>query len=181
MRWRLIAVTGGLIVVTALIVSVFIPFAWIEPREPHGFQSAGKPTIEFPELTGRVVDDAHLLSEADERELTASLKALEDKNSDRVVVVTVPSLQGHSIEEYGNRLGRYWGVFTAEKSNGALLLVAPNEHKVRIEIGRGLEGILPNNVSQEIIDKSILPHFRTGDYAAGIKDGVNALLLVLAS
>jgi len=138
MRWRLIAATGGLIVVTALIVSVFIPFAWIEPREPHGFQSAGKPTIEFPELTGRVVDDAHLLSEADERELTASLKALEDKNTDQVVVVTVTSLRGYSIEDYGLRLGNYWRVGTHDKHNGVLLVVAPNEHKVRIEVARGL-------------------------------------------
>src|SRR3972149_11166850 len=93
----------------------------------------------FPALTGRVVDDANLLSASDKAQLTADLKALEDKSSDQVVVVTVPSLQGFTIEDYGYQLGRHWGIGTKELNNGVLLIVAPNERKVRIEVGRGLE------------------------------------------
>src|SRR5581483_5381968 len=102
---------------------------------------AAEPT--FPALTGRVVDDADLLSPADEQELTDELKALEDKSSDQVVVVTLPSLQGYAIEDYGYRLGRHWGIGTAKLNNGVLLIVAPNERKVRIEVGYGLEAPSP--------------------------------------
>ena len=97
----------------------------------------------FPALTGRVVDDANLLDPADEQALTADLKALEDKSSDQVVVVTVPSLQGYAIEDYGYQLGRHWGIGTKQLSNGVLLIVAPNERKVRIEVGRGIEPTSP--------------------------------------
>jgi uncharacterized protein len=133
----------------------------------------------FPELTGRVVDDAGLLSGTDKAQLEADLKALEDKSSDQVVVVTVPSLQGYPVEEYGYRLGRHWGIGTAKLNNGVLLIVAPNERKVRIEVGRGLEPILTDALSKIIIENGILPNFRTGDYAAGIKDGVRDITLAL--
>ncbi len=86
-----------------------------------------------------MVDDADLLSYADEVAITADLKALEDKSSDQVVVVTLPSLQGYTIEDFGYQLGRHWGIGTAKLDNGVLLIVAPNERKVRIEVGRGLE------------------------------------------
>jgi uncharacterized membrane protein YgcG len=182
-----ITVAGSLVVVTAVITGLVI---WI------ALQSTGKPTTPqpnistglvnptaaaFPKLTGRVVDEARLLSEDDERELTTNLKALEDKNTDQVVVVTLPSLQGYSIEEYGRRLGNYWGVGTREKHNGVLLLVAPNEHKVRIEVGTGLEPVLTDSVAKKIIDENIVPRFREGNFPAGIRDGVNAILMVLAS
>jgi uncharacterized protein len=126
---------------------------------------------DFPALTGRVVDDANLLSEADKQELTDELKALEDKSSDQVVVVTVPSLHGYDIEDYGYRLGRHWGIGTKQLNNGVLLIVAPNERKVRIEVGRGLEPILTDALSRIIIETSILPRFRSGDFAGGIKYG----------
>jgi uncharacterized protein len=133
----------------------------------------------FPELTGRVVDDAELLSSADEEELTEELKALEDKSSDQLVVVTLRSLQGYSIEDYGYRLGRHWGIGTAKLNNGVLLIVAPNEHKVRIEVGYGLEGTLTDALSKVIIDNAILPKFRASDYAGGIEDGVRDIIKVL--
>jgi uncharacterized protein len=138
---------------------------------------AAEPT--FPELTGRVVDDAELLSPADEGELTEELKALEDKSSDQLVVVTLPSLQGYTIEDYGYQLGRRWGIGTAKLNNGVLLIVAPNEHKVRIEVGYGLEGTLTDALSKIIIDNAILPKFRADDYAGGIKDGVRDIIKVL--
>ena len=134
---------------------------------------------EFPALSGRVVDQADLLSPEDERELTAHLKALEEKSSDQLVVVTVPSLQGYTIEDFGFQLGRHWGIGTAELDNGALLIVAPNERKVRVEVGYGLEPILTDALSNIIIENAILPRFRAGDFAGGIKDGVRDLTLSL--
>ena len=123
MPWRFGAVSLALAVVL-----------WLCPA------FAAEPT--YPELTGRVVDDAQLLGPDVEEELTAELKALEDKSSDQLVVVTVPSLQGYPIEDFGYQLGRHWGIGTAKLSNGVLLIVAPNEHKVRIEVGYGLEPIM---------------------------------------
>jgi uncharacterized protein len=139
--------------------------------------AAAAPT--FPALTGRVVDDADLLSAADEQELTTELKALEDKSSDQFVVVTLPSLQGYTIEDFGYQLGRHWGIGTEKLSNGVLLIVAPNERKVRIEVGYGLEGTLTDALSSIIIDNGILPKFRAGDYTGGIKDGVRDVIKVL--
>jgi uncharacterized protein len=133
----------------------------------------------FPELTGRVVDDANLLTYPEEVAITADLKALEDKVSDQVVVVTLPSLQGYTIEDFGYQLGRRWGIGTAQFDNGVILLVAPNERKVRIEVGRGLEGTLTDALSRLIIENAILPRFREGDFAGGIKDGVRDIILVL--
>jgi uncharacterized protein len=153
--------------------SIFLGLAfalWLGP-------AAAEPT--FPALTGRVVDDANLLGDADKATLTSDLKALEDKSSDQVVVVTLPSLQGYSIEDYGYQLGRHWGIGTEKLSNGVLLIVAPNERKVRIEVGRGLEPILTDALSKIIIANAILPRFRAGDFAAGIKDGVRDITLAL--
>jgi uncharacterized protein len=134
---------------------------------------------QFPALTGRVVDDANLLSPADRAELTADLKALEDKSSDQVVVVTLPSLHGYAIEDYGYQLGRHWGIGTKEFDNGVLLIVAPNERKVRIEVGYGLEPILTDALTKIIIENGILPRFRAGDFPGGIKDGVRDIALAL--
>jgi len=143
-----------------------------------GFAPAlAEPT--FPALTGRVVDEANLLDSAQEQALTADLKALEDKSSDQVVVVTVPSLQGYAIEDYGYQLGRHWGIGTKQLNNGLLLIVAPNERKVRIEVGRGLEPTLTDALSKIIIANAILPRFRAGDFAGGIKDGVRDITLAL--
>lgn len=139
--------------------------------------AAAQPT--FPELTGRVVDNADLLTAADEAALTEELRALEEKSSDQLVVVTLPSLQGYTIEDYGYQLGRHWGIGTAKLNNGVLLIVAPNERKVRIEVGRGLEGTLTDALSRIIIESTILPRFREGNFAAGIKDGVHDVTLVL--
>jgi uncharacterized protein len=139
--------------------------------------AAAAPT--FPELTGRVVDNADLLSASEEASLTEELKALEDKSSDQLVVVTLPSLQGYTIEDYGYQLGRHWGIGTAKLDNGVLLIVAPNERKVRIEVGQGLEGTLTDALSRLIIENTILPRFREGNFAAGIKDGVHDVTLVL--
>jgi uncharacterized protein len=95
------------------------------------------------------------------------------------VVVTLPSLQGYPIEEFGYQLGRKWGIGTAKWDNGVILIVASNERKVRIEVGSGLEGTLTDALSKIIIENAILPRFRDGDFAGGIKNGVRDIALVL--
>jgi uncharacterized protein len=92
------------------------------------------------------------------------------------VVATLPSLQDLTIEDFGYQLGRHWGIGQAGKDNGALLIVAPEEREVRIEVGYGLEGELTDALSRTIIESRILPHFRQDDFAAGIKAGVAGMI-----
>ncbi len=134
---------------------------------------------QFPQLTGRIVDNANLLSDADKAEITADLEALEAKSSDQLVVVTLKSLQGFEIEEFGYKLGRHWGIGQKNKDNGALLIIAPNERKVRIEVGRRLEPLLTDAITKLIIENSILPRFRSRDFPGGIKAGVSGIIAVL--
>ena len=133
----------------------------------------------FPPLTGRIVDNANLLTPADKASIEAELKALEDKSSDQVVVFTTNSLQGYPIEDYGYQLGRAWGIGQKGTNNGVLLIVAPTEHKVRIEVGRGLEPQLTDLLTKLIIQNTILPDFKRGEFSAGIKDGVRDIRDVL--
>lgn len=130
----------------------------------------------FPELSGRVVDQAQLLDAAQEASLSAQLAAHEAQSSNQIVVVTVPELDGYAIADYANRLGRAWQIGTGENDNGVLLVVAPNERKVRIEVGYGLEGALTDSLSSIIIQREILPRFRTNDYPGGISSGVGAII-----
>ena len=133
----------------------------------------------FPELTGRVVDQADLLPSLTESQLTRKLAEHENATSNQVVVVTLPSLQGYTIEEFGYQLGRYWGIGQAEQNNGVLLIVAPKERKVRIEVGYGLEGKLTDALSHNIIQTKILPNFRQNHYDTGIVQGTDAILAAL--
>ena len=134
---------------------------------------------EFPALSGRVVDQAELLDAPTEAELTTKLAALEQQTGDQLVVVTVNSLQDYPIEDYGYRLGRAWGIGQSENDGGALLIVAPNERRVRVEVGYGLEPILTDAFSAQVIQNDILPAFRTEDYPSGIVEGVDALIVQL--
>jgi uncharacterized protein len=133
----------------------------------------------FPELTGQIVDNAGLLSAEDKAAILAGLKELEGKSTDQVVVVTVPSLDGYEIEDYGYQLGRKWGIGQAGKNNGILLIVAPKERKVRIEVGRGLEPVMTDLLSTLIIQNAILPAFRKGDFPGGIRAGARDIKDVL--
>lgn len=133
----------------------------------------------FPALTGRVVDAANLLSAGDAQQIETDLEALENKTTDQLVLVTLPSLQGFPIEEFGYKLGRHWSIGQAGKDNGVLLVVAPNERKVRIEVGRRLEGELTDALTKIIIENAILPRFRANDYPGGIKAGLNDIVAVL--
>jgi uncharacterized protein len=131
---------------------------------------------EFPKLTGRVVDNANLLSPADEAALTGKLEALEKASSRQLVVATVPDLQGYPIEDYGYQLGRAWRIGQEGANNGLILLVAPNDRKVRIEVGYGLEPIVTDALSNQIIQQQMLPRFRANDYPGGINAGADALI-----
>ena len=136
--------------------------------------AAAAPT--FPALTGRVVDDANILSPQTRASLTAKLEALETKTSRQLVIVTVPTLQGYEIEDYGYQLGRVWGIGQKGRDNGVLLIVAPNERRVRIEVGYGLEGMLTDALSNVILQTQVLPKFRTGDFEGGVIAGSDALI-----
>src|SRR5215475_8320194 len=134
----------------------------------------------FPALSGRVVDQAGVLEAAARSRIDGKLEQLERKTSTQLVEVTLPSLQGYDIADYGYRLGRHWGIGQKGLNNGALLIVAPNERKVRIEVGYGLEGTLTDAISRLIIENAILPRFRTGDVSGGIERGVDDLTQVLS-
>lgn len=139
--------------------------------------AAAEPT--FPALTGRIVDAANLIKSEDKAAIETSLKDLEGKASDQLAVVTLPSLQGYAVEDFGVRLARHWQIGQKDKDNGVLLIVAPNERKVRIEVGRGVEGQLTDLMSSLIINNAILPAFRRGDFSGGIRDGVRDIKDVL--
>ncbi|WP_372988223.1 TPM domain-containing protein [Marinobacter sp.] len=136
-------------------------------------------TPEFPELTGRVVDRAEILSPEVEARLSQMLQAHEQDSTEQVVVVTLPDLQGYPIEDFGYQLGRHWGIGQEGEDNGALLIVAKEERKIRIEVGYGLEGRLTDADSSVIINRIITPAFRQGDFQAGIVNGAAAMIQVL--
>jgi uncharacterized protein len=136
--------------------------------------------IDYPALSGRVVDQANVTSAQSRSALEAKLKDLEDKSSIQLVVVTVKSLQGTDVETYANGLFRTWKLGQAQKNNGVLLLVAPSEHKVRIEVGYGLEGTLTDALSSVIIASAIIPRFKAGDFSGGIERGVDGIINVLS-
>ena len=133
----------------------------------------------FPILTSRITDQAGLLSADDYTAIQAELAALEQKSTDQVAVVTLKSLEGYPIEDYGYQLGRKWGIGQKGKDNGILLIVAPNERKMRIEVGRGLEPVMTDAMSSLIVQNAILPEFRRGDFSAGIRAGVRDIKDVL--
>lgn len=131
---------------------------------------------QFPPLTGRVIDQAGILSPAAKSKLTELLEEHERRTSNQVVVLTVNSLQGYDIADYGVRLGRAWQLGQRGRNNGAILIVAPRERLVRIEVGYGLEGDLPDARASAIIQQEIIPRFRAGDFEGGIVQGTIAIL-----
>ena len=136
--------------------------------------------LDFPAPTGRVVDQAGVMTAQSRNDLETKLKEVEDKSSIQLVVATVKSLQGSDVETYTNELFRFWKLGEAKKNNGALLLIAPAEHKVRIEVGYGLEGTLTDALSSVIISSAIVPRFKAGDFSGGIERGVDGIVSVLS-
>ena len=130
----------------------------------------------FPALTGRVVDDANILTPQTKADLDQKLAALEQNTSRQLVVVTIPSLGGYEISDYGYQLGRAWGIGQAKLNNGILFIIAPTEHKTRVEVGYGLEPIVTDAFSSVVIQTQVLPKFRKGDFNGGVEAGANALI-----
>ena len=134
----------------------------------------------FPTLSGRVVDEAALMSRKQAHQLTQQLAAFEKRSGIQLVVVSIDNLDGETIEEYGYQLGRHWGIGQKGKNNGVLLLIAQDERKVRIEVGYGLEGALPDAIAANIIQTRILPAFKRGDMVAGVVAGSQGIMQALA-
>jgi uncharacterized protein len=132
-----------------------------------------------PPLTGRVVDQAGLLDRSTIDAITNQLAAYESSTGNQVVVVTLSDLKGYPIEDWGLTLGRDWGIGQKGKDNGVLLVVAPSDHALRIEVGYGLEGDLPDATANTIIQTEIIPHFKRGDMQGGVRAGVDAILAAL--
>ncbi|WP_122874350.1 TPM domain-containing protein [Campylobacter showae] len=135
--------------------------------------------LNFPALTGRVVDQAGILSTAVKEELESALAAHENNTTNQVVIVTIKTLGGANISDYSLKLGRYWGIGQKDKNNGVLLVVAPNDRRVRIEVGYGLEGTITDSFCEAIIDNYIVPEFKKGDIEGGIKIGTQKILALL--
>lgn len=132
--------------------------------------------IQFPPLSGRVVDRAGILSQDAVFRISELIQQHEKKTGNQLVVVTLPDLRGLTIEEYGYQLGRHWKIGQKGRDNGVLLLVAPDERQVRIEVGYGLEGALTDALSANIIHTKILPKFKNGDFDGGVTAGVESII-----
>jgi uncharacterized protein len=150
----------------ALLLTLVVAFAFAAPT--------------YPALTGRVVDQAGILQESTKAGLQSKLRDLEDKSSIQLVVATIKSLDGYDVETYANGLFRYWKLGEAKKNNGVLFLVAPNDRKMRIEVGYGLEGTLTDALSKVIIASAVTPKFKAGDFNAGIESGVDGVIEILS-
>src|SRR3954463_12572078 len=152
------------VVILALLYSAFIALA-----------------LNLPALTGRIVDAANIIPADVRSSLEPKLADLETKSGIQLVVAPVVSLEGQEIEPYANELFRNWKLGEKTKNNGVLLLVAPNERRVRIEVGYGLEGTLTDALSKVIITNAIAPRFKAGDFSGGISRGVDDIITVLTT
>lgn len=137
--------------------------------------------VNFPSLTGRIVDQANIIPVDTRNSIEPKLADLEAKSGIQLVVATVSSLEGQDIEPYANELFRSWKLGEKAKNNGVLLLVAPKERRVRIEVGYGLEGTLTDALSKVIITNAITPRFKSGDFGRGISRGVDDIITVLTT
>jgi len=135
---------------------------------------------DVPFLSGRVVDDAGILSSEAKTRLEQKLAEIETQTTAQVAVLTIPSLDGESLEDYSLRVASTWKLGQKGKDNGVLLLIAKDDRKMRIEVGYGLEPTLTDALSGRILDNLLRPKFRAGDYDGGIEEGVDAIAKVLA-
>lgn len=130
----------------------------------------------FPELSGRIVDNANMISPSTEENISSILKAHEEETSNQIVVVTVDSLHGYPIEDFGYQLGRHWGIGQKGRDNGVLLIVSKEDRKIRIEVGYGLEGALTDKISHEIIEYVLKPKFRIQQFDQAFKESINNII-----
>jgi len=140
----------------------------------------GARAADVPYLSGRVVDNAEILGSETKRKLSEQLKAHEAETGNQIAVLTVPTLEGESVESYAEQVFNTWKLGQKGKDNGVLVLVAPNERRMRIEVGYGLEGTLTDVAASRIIRNVMTPRFKEGDYEAGIAAGVAAVIGQLA-
>ena len=138
--------------------------------------ASGLQALDVPPATGYVNDRAGILSPATKQQLEQGLSEFERSDSTQLVVLTIPSLEGEVLEEYSLKVAESWGIGQRGKDNGALLLIARDERKIRIEVGYGLEGQLTDLLTGRIIDQEITPRFRSGDYDGGVMAGVSAMV-----
>ena len=143
------------------------------------FSSLANITDSFPQLSGRVVDNAQLLSKEQKENIIAVLKAHEEKTSNQIVVLTLNSLNGYDIADYSYQLGRYWQIGQKDKDNGVLLVISLQDRKLRIEVGYGLEGALTDKISHEIIEYILKPKFKQQQYYIGINNAVEKIITVI--
>jgi uncharacterized protein len=136
--------------------------------------------LEVPPLRGRVNDLAKILPEDRVRTLENKLAEFERDTSHQVAVLTIPSLQGESIEDFSIRVAESWRIGQKGVDNGVILIIALKDRKLRIEVGYGLEGVLPDAIANQIIREVIVPHFRNDDYGAGVDAGISAILKTIA-
>ncbi|MBC7961337.1 MAG: TPM domain-containing protein [Steroidobacteraceae bacterium] len=135
--------------------------------------------LEVPQLRGRVNDNANMLSPGASQRLEQTLADFERSDSTQIVVLTINSLEGESLEEYSIKVAEAWRIGQTKLDNGAILLIAKQERKIRIEVGQGLEGVLTDLVSGRIIRGDISPYFKKNDYDAGITAGVSSIMQVV--
>lgn len=159
------------LVVGKMQILKFFIILWFSLAASFGFAAPS-----FPALTGRVVDQVGLLSAEKKQNIIAELEAFEVKSTMQVVVAIVASLEGYDIRQYGLELGRHWAIGQKDINNGVLLLVAPNERKVSIEVGYGLEGALPDALAFAIIQDYILPQFKAGKMGEGVELGAQMIV-----
>jgi len=138
--------------------------------------ASGAAALDVPKPTGFVNDRAGLLAPATRAKLEQYLRQFEVSDSTQISLLTIPSLEGEALEEYALKVAEAWGLGQKGKDNGALLLVAKAERKVRIEVGYGLEGRLTDLLAGRIIDNEIVPHFRLGDFDGGVIAGINGMV-----
>ena len=134
---------------------------------------------DIPYMTGRVTDNAQILTAQTRSLLTESLKAHENRTGNQIAILTVPSLNNENIEDYAVEVFNEWKLGQKGKDNGLLILIAPNDRRMRIEVGYGLEGTLTDGTAGQIIHTIMTPKFKNGDYNGGITDGVKAVMAVL--
>jgi uncharacterized protein len=143
------------------------------------FITSGLFAADVPYLTGRITDNAQLLSPAVHRSLSDSLQAHEKRTGNQIAVLTVPTLDGESIEDFAVKVFESWKLGRKGKDNGVLIVVVPNDRRMRIEVGYGLEGTLTDALSGRIIQLVMAPAFKKGNYEGGIADGAGAVMKIL--
>lgn len=164
----------------AVLAALLLSGCGAEPTSSSYEQEMSQARSSFKlQMTGWVTDDANVIDQEHEERITGKLRQLERETKHQMAVVTVASLRGEDVATFTNELANEWGVGRRGYDDGVVVLLAPNERKVRIAVGYGLEKQLTDGVCRDIMEHSIVPHFRAGNLPAGVEAGVDALSRVL--